>query len=636
MKLRRLKIKNFRGIYDLSIDFNNFTVLIGRNNSGKTSILDAIRIVFENLDQDVIKTFRYEGLNLDVKDQILGLWFFKNYKSPIEIKALVEFDPDEADEKLKELCKLKEEVKGAWIEVRLELLEDQGVISWKLDKLDLLGFVSKTPEKALQLLEAIGGGIKDDKDDILSRCRVVDGSKIVNSNIFNKVLSILRGKVHTIAPFYINPDLAATNMNIRAIFRRTLVSKDLIEDLKKVLEDHILKDFFYKYTERVKGVEYGYIYVDHKSKMYEREQLRFELFGGGEQALDCLIAALLSKGQGHIFLIEEPETHMHPAYIKGFARVLEEIVNERNIQVVTITQSPEFVASIENKSAIIGVRKRYVNVYATSKPVTEIYRPYSEREDKYLIETLAHELGIPPGHFFFTNVAILVEGRSDKIVLQHFINLLKDAGRLMHLPRTHYDVVEYRKGNLKALLETLRERFKVKIFVIADNDDQGQESAKIAKEIGLQENIEVFVLSKKDILCYIPPKIAYNALIDTISNVLRIDMNKLKRIKIQIKKKDDEHEKVREIEALKMLDEIKRYGIVKGKTDLLRLLINRGIFKEVSDKVLNARGWNRKDLYHTLKPIIAEKAMKEMNKVPDEIERILAIIDNNVREAVQI
>ena len=633
MKLRRLRIKNFRSIYDLTLDLSNFTVLIGRNNSGKTSILDAIKIVFENLDQNTVKTVKYEDLPGDVRDQILGLWFFKNYKSPVEIQVLVELDANEVDEELKELCKLKEEVKGVWIKVRLEFLADQGVISWKLDKLDLLGFVSKTPEKALQLLETIGGRIES---DILSHCRVVDGFKIINSNVFDKVLNILRNKVHTITPFYISPDFTAINMNIKAILRKTLVPKELIEDLKKVLEDHMLKDFFYKYTERAKGLEYGYVYVDHKSKMYERERLSFELFGGGEQVIDCLIAALLSKGEGHVFLIEEPETHMHPAYIKGFARVLEEIVKERNIQVITITQSPEFIAALEDKSSIIGVRKRYVSVYATSKPVTEVYRPYREGEDKYLIETLAHELGISPGHFFFTNVAILVEGRSDKILLQHFINLLKDARRLIYLPRTHYDVVEYRKGNLKVLLEVLRKRFKVKTFVIADNDSQGQESAKIARDVGLQENIEVFVLSKKDTLCYIPPEIVYNALIDIVSSVLKIDMDRLKHIKIQVKKKENEHEKVIEIGALKILEEIKRHGIVKGKTDLLRLLINRGLSKEVSDEVLSAMGWSRKDLYHTLKPIIAEKAMKEMKEVPDEIERVLTIIDNNVREVVQI
>ena len=340
--------------------------------------------------------------------------------------------------------------------------------------------------------------------------------------MFDKILNILKDRIHTITPFYISPDFTATNMNIKAILRKTLVPKGLIEDLEKVLEDHILKDFFYKYTERAKGLEYGYVYVDHKSKMYERERLRSELFGGGEQVLDCLIASLLSKGEGHVFLIEEPETHMHPAYIKGLARVLEEMVKERNIQVIAITQSPEFIAAIENKSSIIGVGKRRKRIHATSKLVTEVYRPYREREDKYLIETLAHELGVSPGHFFFTDVVIFVEGPSDIIIFQHFIDLLQNEGRLRFLPRTRYDLVKYRGLNLRTALEILRGNYKVKTFVIADNDPQGQKSVRMAIKAGLQENEEVFKLSKKDVLDFVPPEILYNALIDVISDVLEL------------------------------------------------------------------------------------------------------------------
>ena len=207
---------------------------------------------------------------------------------------------------------------------------------------------------------------------------------------------------------------------------------------------------------------------------------------------------------------------------------------------------------------------------------------------------------------------------------------------MKYLPRTRYDLVKYRGLNLKTALKILRENYKVKTFVIADNDEEGQRAIKDAEDVGLQKNTDLFQLSKKDVLSYIPPKILYNALMDIIGNVLKIDMDRLKHIKIQVKKKENEHEKVIEIGALNILKEIERYGIIKKKTDLLRLLINRGLSKEVSDEVLNTRGWKRRKLYHTLKPIMAEKAMKEMKEVPDEIERVLDIIDNNVREVVQI
>ena len=44
MRITRLHIENFRSIRLLDLELGETTVLIGQNNSGKTAILDAIRI----------------------------------------------------------------------------------------------------------------------------------------------------------------------------------------------------------------------------------------------------------------------------------------------------------------------------------------------------------------------------------------------------------------------------------------------------------------------------------------------------------------------------------------------------------------------------------------------------------------
>ena len=44
MKLRHVKINNFRSLKDVSVPISNTTVLLGENNSGKTAFLDAIRL----------------------------------------------------------------------------------------------------------------------------------------------------------------------------------------------------------------------------------------------------------------------------------------------------------------------------------------------------------------------------------------------------------------------------------------------------------------------------------------------------------------------------------------------------------------------------------------------------------------
>src|ERR1700755_109033 len=44
MRLTRLRIENFRSIKFLDLELGDTTVFIGQNNSGKTAILDAVRI----------------------------------------------------------------------------------------------------------------------------------------------------------------------------------------------------------------------------------------------------------------------------------------------------------------------------------------------------------------------------------------------------------------------------------------------------------------------------------------------------------------------------------------------------------------------------------------------------------------
>src|SRR5262245_60628138 len=49
MKVARVRIENFRGLKELEIDFDDTTVLVGENNSGKTSVLDALRLCLAEL-----------------------------------------------------------------------------------------------------------------------------------------------------------------------------------------------------------------------------------------------------------------------------------------------------------------------------------------------------------------------------------------------------------------------------------------------------------------------------------------------------------------------------------------------------------------------------------------------------------
>lgn len=49
MRITKVRIENFRGLKELDLDLDETTVLIGENNSGKTSVLDALRLCLYEL-----------------------------------------------------------------------------------------------------------------------------------------------------------------------------------------------------------------------------------------------------------------------------------------------------------------------------------------------------------------------------------------------------------------------------------------------------------------------------------------------------------------------------------------------------------------------------------------------------------
>src|SRR5262245_11371953 len=48
MKIARVTIHNFRSIHDAALDQYDYTMLVGANNSGKSNIIQALRIFYED------------------------------------------------------------------------------------------------------------------------------------------------------------------------------------------------------------------------------------------------------------------------------------------------------------------------------------------------------------------------------------------------------------------------------------------------------------------------------------------------------------------------------------------------------------------------------------------------------------
>src|SRR4051794_34378585 len=62
MRLDKLKISRFKNLQNFSIDFDEespTTVLVGRNGTGKSNLLEALTIIFADLDLGADPSFDY-------------------------------------------------------------------------------------------------------------------------------------------------------------------------------------------------------------------------------------------------------------------------------------------------------------------------------------------------------------------------------------------------------------------------------------------------------------------------------------------------------------------------------------------------------------------------------------------------
>jgi energy-coupling factor transporter ATP-binding protein EcfA2 len=100
MKLKEIKIQNFRSFKDETITFDDYTCLVGPNGSGKSGVLMALNVFFRNNDSTVT-----DVLNLTKED-----FHHENVQNPVRITLTFEDLPSEDDslvsKEAKELIKL--------------------------------------------------------------------------------------------------------------------------------------------------------------------------------------------------------------------------------------------------------------------------------------------------------------------------------------------------------------------------------------------------------------------------------------------------------------------------------------------------------------------------------------------------
>ncbi|MBI5805595.1 AAA family ATPase [candidate division TA06 bacterium] len=138
-------------------------------------------------------------------------------------------------------------------------------------------------------------------------------------------------------------------------------------------------------------------------------------------------------GRAHLLLMDEPEICLHPDAIREACRVLYDLPNTKNWQVMITTHSPVFIDLSRDNTSIARVE-----LLANGKVRgTTIYRPQKARlDDDDRTELKLLNLCDPyVSEFFFGGKTILVEGDTEYTAFKHIVAQDRSKYKNIHIVR---------------------------------------------------------------------------------------------------------------------------------------------------------------------------------------------------------
>ncbi len=411
MYLQNIKLWNFRkygnekaidiSLPDLDLDFSKgLNVLIGENDSGKTAIIDAIKLV--------LKTHSYEWLRVDFED------FYKD-ANRLRIELLFK---DLANEEAKNFTEwLSWEGVGQVAKPTLKIIYDVSKNSNKIFPSDIKagtdeeGYLLNAEAKDFLKVTYLKP-LRDAKNELVpkknSRLSQIfqEHEAFKNREHDHPLIEIFSAFNESIKQYFVGFE----NDGVTAL--NDVKGKELKEEIDKYLKS------FYDHTKQtdIAVVEKKLKIILEKLELLVKDEINIGLGTLNRLFMAAELLHLNKKNYDGIRLglIEELEAHLHP---QAQMQVVESLQEQKEIQLILSTHSPNLASKVKLENIIL-CSGNYA--FPMGKNYTKLHG------DDYVF--LERFLDATKANLFFAKGIIMVEGWSEELLIPILAKKMKKLG----------------------------------------------------------------------------------------------------------------------------------------------------------------------------------------------------------------
>ena len=497
MKIIKIKLHNFRGVLEQEMAFQPYTVLVGPNNAGKSTFIDAIRAFYEK-DGFKFKPDNDFPFSSDVADQ----------ESWVELTFSLS---DEEHESLKDSYKTDQKTLRVrkYFRTSSQTYKSGIIYGYNSDgNLDTNAFYGEKNVQAGKFgdIVYIPAVSKVDEHTKLS------GPSALRDLVADVMTDVMTGEAyqqfgHAVSSFS-TAVMAEKTKDSRSLtgFEQTLnqllkpwntVFKFQFQvpspqDIVKQMVDWNLLDSSF---DKPQGVQYfGSGFQRHF--IYSLIQIGSQYVGKKESKKTKDFTPSMT-----FVLFEEPEAFLHPPQQDILARNLIAVSKKDDWQVLCSTHSSHFVSrNSDSIPAIVRVMRKdgKINVFQISaedwdkivdanqllnaivKKYPKLHKKLDADDEKPEMEAVKHFLWLNPDRssLFFANVVLLVEGATETAL----INKLVGDGKIANSDCGFYALDCLGKYNIHRFMNLLN-HLGIPYAVLHDDDNDNEEHVDINKLI---------------------------------------------------------------------------------------------------------------------------------------------------------